>query len=667
MTMTSRLRWFIALVLAACSASADTVVTQDGQTLKGRVVSEDAKAIVLRSRFGDLTIPKGEVKEHQRGRYVLQLKDGSKLIGQIVGETKEQLSLKVGEETKGIALADVKQVVERTLPDAKKLDEMREKALKFLTDKKYAKALELYDTILEAAPDDATSHYNVACAYALTKRNAEAVVALRRALETGFVRFGHLEADPDLDGLRGDAAFQQLMKERDKYVANGVARSIERVRKALAARGIDHKPYRTVTDPGRNFTYLHARSDEDLAAVRATLEQYGEWQWKHLLQNRPQDPLYIVLLNPADTRKIFGNRAGGAFSANSNVLLCGDIPAWKLVRTSVIMHEFTHALHYADMAARRQKHPIWMIEGLATLFETVKRENGDFKPVHSQRLAVLQAVVRSKRHIAWAQMMKLNHAAFMRTAPVAYAQARYMLLYMFEKGLLKRFYDAYTENESYADDKSALRTVEVVFGKPIAEVEHDWRQWVLAQKVPGVPFLGVRTKQEGERLVVVEVTAKSPADKAGVKVGDALASLDGEPLAKMDDLLAALGQREVGEEVPVQVKREGTTVDLKLKLGARPPARRPRPPKPAPKAFLGASVEEAEGKVRVKAITKDSPAAKAGLEAGDTVVELDGKPVTSVRQFLDAVTAAKPGQTMKVAIQRGDERQTLDIKLTALK
>ncbi|NQT86274.1 tetratricopeptide repeat protein, partial [bacterium] len=422
MRMTSRLHWLLALALAtACPLRADTVITKDEQTLKGRLVSEADGTLVLRSRFGRLTIPAKEVKEHQRGRYIIELKDGSKRVGQIVGETKEQLSVKVGDETKALAQANIKKITERPLPSPKKLDEMRVKALKLLTDKKYAKAIPLYDQILEAAPDDATSHYNLACAYALTKRNAEAVAVLRTSLESGFIRFGHIEADPDLDGLRKDPAFLALMKERDKYVAHGVARSIEFVHKAMAARDIDPKAYKDVHDTERNFIYLHTRTDEDLKVVRESLERYGEWQWKNLLQNRPQDPITIVLLNEADTKKVFKNQAGGSFNPAASVLLCGDIPAWKLAKTSVILHEFTHALHYADMAARRQEHPIWMIEGLATLFETMKIDGDTYQPTHSQRLTVLQAVLRSKRHIAWAQIMKLNHQAFMRMAPVAYA------------------------------------------------------------------------------------------------------------------------------------------------------------------------------------------------------------------------------------------------------
>lgn len=669
MMMPARLGARAALCAALlATAQADTVTTKDQQTFKGRVVSEEKDTLVLRSRFGDLTIPKAEIKEHQRASYAVELKDGSKVIGQIVGETPEKLLLKVDGQDRALAQADVKGVAERVLPDERKLDEMRAQALKLLQEKKYAEAIALYHKILDAAPDDATSIYNLACGYALTNEKEKAVAALRRSLEAGFIKFGHIEVDPDWDGMRDDPGFKKLMAERAKFVESGVALSVERVHKALAGRGIEPKAYKTLHDKERNFVYMHTRSDADLAEIRKSLEQYGEWQWKNLLQNRPQDPIYIVLLSPSDTRKVFPGGAGGFFNAGSNVLLCGDIPAWKLTRTSVVMHEFTHALHHADMAARRQSHPIWLVEGLATLFETAQLEAGQIVPLHSQRLGVIQSAIRAKRHIPWANLMAMNHPQFMQQAIIAYAQARYMLFYMLEKGLLKKFYDEYTEKESYADDKSALRTVEVVFGKPIGEVERDWRQWVLAQKVPPVPFLGIRTKEEAQKLLVEDVTAKSPADKAGIRKGDVVAAVDGQAITNQGALLEAIGAKSVGEELVVQVIREGKPLDLKVKLAARPPDADRPPAKPAPQAaFLGASVEEAEGgAVRIKDITKDSPAAKAGLQPGDTVLELDGKPIGTVRQFLDALKAAKPDQTIKLAIQRDGEKTTLEVKLTRL-
>ncbi|HUT32608.1 MAG TPA: PDZ domain-containing protein [Planctomycetota bacterium] len=666
--MTTRPWLSVALALmAAGTLSADTVVTKDQQTLKGRVVSEGKDTLVLRSPFGELTIPKGEIKEHQRAVYVVELKDGSKLAGQIRGETPQQLALKVDGKDRSVAQADVKGVTERVVPDATKLEAMRANALKLLQDKKYPEAIKLYQEILGAAPDDATSIYNLACAYSLTKEPAKAVAMLHRSLEAGFIKFGHIEVDPDWDGMRNDPGFQALMKERAKYIESGVALSVERVHKALAGRGIDPKAYKSLHDKQHNFVYLHTRSDEELAVVRKSLEQYGEWQWKRLLQNRPQDPIYIVLLSQADTPKVFPRSGGGVFNAASSVLLCGDLPAWKLVKTSVVMHEFTHALHFADMAARRQTHPIWLVEGLATLFETAKHEGDKVEPLHSQRLGILQQAIRARRSIAWAQVMGMNHAQFMQNAIIAYAQARYMLFYMLEKGLLKKFYDEYTEKESYADDKSALRTVEVVFGKPIQEVERDWKQWVLAQKVPQVPFLGLRTKADKGKLLVEEVVAKSPADKAGIKKGDVITTMDGQAMDDPNDMMEVIGGKNVGDEMAVQVQREGKTLDLKLKLAARPAGLgRPPTPPPAPVAFLGASVEEIVGGIRVREVVKDSPADKAGLQVGDPIVEVDGKPVGTVRQFLDALKAAKPDQTIKLTLDHDGQRETLEVKLAKL-
>ena len=646
---------------------ADTVTTKDDQTLRGRVVSEAQDKLVLRTRFGELTLPKAEIKEHKRAAYAVELKDGSKLVGQITGETAQQLTLKVDGQDRSIAQADVKGVTERPVLSEQKLEEMRAQALKLLQDKKYPEAIKLYQEILEAAPDDATSIYNLACGYSLTKEPAKAVAMLRKSLEAGFIKFGHIQADPDWDGMRNDPGFQALMKERAKYVASGVALSVERVHKALAARGIDAKAYKTVHDNGRGFIYMHARSDGDLAQVRKALEQYGEWQWKHLLQNRPQDPIYIVLLSQGDTPKVFPVGGGGVFNAGSNVLLCGDLPAWKLVNTSVVMHEFTHALHHADMSARRQTHPIWLVEGLATLFETAKHEPGGVTPRHSQRLGILQHAIRAKQSIPWAQLMGMNHPVFMQHAIVAYAQARYMLFYMLERGLLKKFYDAYTDKEGYADDKTALRTIEVLFGKPIAEVESDWKQWVLAQKVPQVPFLGVRTKEDKGKLLVEDIVANSPAAKAGIRKGDLIATMDGQPVNDPNDLLEIVGARSVGDELAIQVQREGKTLDLKLKLAARPPdADRPPAPPPSQIAFLGASVEEIVGGIRLREVLKDSPADKAGLRVGDPVVEVDAKPVGTIRQFLDALKAAKPDQVVKLTIDHDGLRTTLDVKLGRL-
>jgi len=60
-------------------------------------------------------------------------------------------------------------------------------------------------------PDNSTAHYNLACSLALTRRRAEALRELRRALELGYDDFRWMQKDPDLASLRDDPEFRALL------------------------------------------------------------------------------------------------------------------------------------------------------------------------------------------------------------------------------------------------------------------------------------------------------------------------------------------------------------------------------------------------------------------------------------------------------------------------
>lgn len=73
--------------------------------------------------------------------------------------------------------------------------------------------------------------------------------------------------------------------------------------------------------------------------------------------------------------------------------------------------------------------------------------------------------------------------------------------------------------------------------------------------------------------------------------------------------------------------------------------------------------EEVEG-VRFADVRQGSPAAKAGLKAGDVLVEFAGKPIKNLYDFTYALRAHKPGETVPVTVLRGKERVTVDVTLT---
>jgi serine protease Do len=70
--------------------------------------------------------------------------------------------------------------------------------------------------------------------------------------------------------------------------------------------------------------------------------------------------------------------------------------------------------------------------------------------------------------------------------------------------------------------------------------------------------------------------------------------------------------------------------------------------------------KDGAGGVKVDEVTGDSAAEKAGLRAGDVVVEFDGERVRSARQFTRLVQETPEGRTVKIAVMRDGKRQTFD-------
>ncbi|HEX9660205.1 MAG TPA: PDZ domain-containing protein, partial [Rhodothermales bacterium] len=59
--------------------------------------------------------------------------------------------------------------------------------------------------------------------------------------------------------------------------------------------------------------------------------------------------------------------------------------------------------------------------------------------------------------------------------------------------------------------------------------------------------------------------------------------------------------------------------------------------------------------LRIDAVLDDRPGAKAGLEAGDVVVELGGAPVKDVYSYMEALSGFKRGDQAEIVVKRGEE------------
>ena len=82
-------------------------------------------------------------------------------------------------------------------------------------------------------------------------------------------------------------------------------------------------------------------------------------------------------------------------------------------------------------------------------------------------------------------------------------------------------------------------------------------------------------------------------------------------------------------------------------------------------AYLGVSVEtpsNASG-ARITRIVPGSPAADAGLRAGDVITAFDGESISTAEELTGAVSAKEPGDRVEVRYVRNGETETAEVTL----
>jgi putative serine protease PepD len=97
-------------------------------------------------------------------------------------------------------------------------------------------------------------------------------------------------------------------------------------------------------------------------------------------------------------------------------------------------------------------------------------------------------------------------------------------------------------------------------------------QQLLADGEVRHPYLGVQIADaegdDGARIV--EVVQGSPADRAGLREGDVVVTAAGEEVTSGDDLRRAVSEREPGDALELELRRNGNTRDVTVELGTRP-------------------------------------------------------------------------------------------------
>lgn len=165
-------------------------------------------------------------------------------------------------------------------------------------------------------------------------------------------------------------------------------------------------------------------------------------------------------------------------------------------------------------------------------------------------------------------------------------------------------------------------------------------------------------------LIVSTVIAGSPADRAGLRMGDIIASFNGRVMtAKQDaDVLGftkLVRESPLNEPLPITLIRDGQPMEIRLTLLPRPKSGREA--QETEDTVFGLTVRELTTDVRialnlteeiggviVRRVRSGSPAAIGGLRPGFVILAIGGRPTTSLETFTAAVEAEKKAQNSEV-------------------
>jgi serine protease Do len=172
--------------------------------------------------------------------------------------------------------------------------------------------------------------------------------------------------------------------------------------------------------------------------------------------------------------------------------------------------------------------------------------------------------------------------------------------------------------------------------------------------------------------IVAEVTPDSPASRAGVRQGDVILKVNGQAISDSNDLRNRISSMAPGSRVDLDIQRDNQSETLTTTLSEVSPVSTSERPTSSstPKSTeqtLGMSFQaltpDLARELRVPggttglAVTDvdgSGAAARAGIQSGDVIRQVDGKAVTSTSEFRDAI-ARRTGRPALVLVQRQNQ------------
>jgi serine protease Do len=187
------------------------------------------------------------------------------------------------------------------------------------------------------------------------------------------------------------------------------------------------------------------------------------------------------------------------------------------------------------------------------------------------------------------------------------------------------------------------------------EVKRAWIGVTLAELTPEIADgFGIKDRQG---VVISDVLKDQPAERAGLRRGDVVVEMNGQPVSDLPKFRFKVADTPVGSKLNLVVLRDGKRVPVTVTLSPRPAdlasfrggsgnQDAPHADSPSGVSVRALSTRELENGgiksgVMITDVAEGSAAEEAGLQPSDLIEEVNGKPVGSPSEFAQAIAEAK--------------------------
>ena len=192
---------------------------------------------------------------------------------------------------------------------------------------------------------------------------------------------------------------------------------------------------------------------------------------------------------------------------------------------------------------------------------------------------------------------------------------------------------------------------------------------VVTAAIPVPGFIGIEIGQDDKgRVIIEEIAPNSPAERLGLKAGDALLKVGEDGVLSAARLKEQFRGLSAGQAIPFTVERRGKTIELSVTTVEASKPLKIEEAASVRRAVLGVQSEAAKGDAggaAITSVTAGGSAEKAGIKAGDVIARVDDARVKADTGLREALSGKKPGDAVKLLVVRAGKEFELTATLQA--